>query len=439
MTTVVACDAVDVSKTQLEDWIEAVEELPSLVDGQWLEAEVSKVAAAIAADTSGGRRTRIRRHPLAELTYQVRQELPNVRATGRGTVSLAKLGTVAMSIRILRAANVAGLDDRVARLTSGDGDFESARFELEVAALHVVMAHEVRLLPESSGVQTADLEVDGSIEIECKHKVELSQRDLAMRDMWGLLERRLYEALPNSGAFRVELWTHAAPTRSDVGWALDAVRSNVTTLGDSNQATVSDAEAGRELRLFTLQVQEGRTWIGGSDPPGALSMDAFDVAKLEVTGKMMGSSLRHRLVLQFLFRTDERQDWISGVRTSLRKARSQLSGTRPGLVFVEVPAAMRSHRGPGLGPLKDVVDEAFRNSKRISAVGIAITGWREDGNGNGHAVAEYHVERNLDARHPLPRGYYVSKETLEEWRRNAGRNEPCPCGSGKKFKQCCLP
>ena len=22
--------------------------------------------------------------------------------------------------------------------------------------------------------------------------------------------------------------------------------------------------------------------------------------------------------------------------------------------------------------------------------------------------------------------------------RNVGRNDPCPCGSGKKFKRCCL-
>jgi hypothetical protein len=431
---------VEVSQTQLEEWIEAVEELPSLVDGHWLEAEVSKVAAAIAADTSGGRRARSKRHPLAELTYQVRQELPNVRATGRGTVSLAKLGAIATSIRILRAANVAGLSDRVARLTSGDGDFESARFELEVAALHVVMNHEVRFLPESPGVQTADLEVDGSIEIECKHKVELSQRDLAMRDLWGLLERRLYDVLPDSGAFRVELWTHGAPTRSDVDWALDAVRSGLGTLGDSNEVTVSDAEAGRELRLFVLQVEERGTSIGGPDPPGALPMDAFDFGKMEVTANLIvGSSLRHRLVLQLLFRTDERQDWIAGVGTSVRKARSQLSGTRPGLVFVEVPAAIRSNKGPGLGPLGDVVGDAFRNSRRLSAVAIAITGWQEDGHGNGHAVAEYHVEQNPDARNPLPRGYYVSREKLEEWKRNTGRNEPCPCGSGKKFKQCCLP
>lgn len=220
--TSATCEAKDVTRSQLEEWVEAVEQLPALLDGLWLAAEVSKVAADVAADTSGGRRARPKRHPLAQLAYQVQQELPGVRAAGRGTVSLAKLGTIAMSIRILRGAKTAGLDDRVARLTSGDGDFESARFELEVAALHTVTSHHVLFLPENSAAKSADLEVDGSIEIECKHKVALSQRDLAMRDTWGLLERRLYEVLPDQGAYRVELWTQAAPTRPDVDWALNA-------------------------------------------------------------------------------------------------------------------------------------------------------------------------------------------------------------------------
>ncbi|MBI5118565.1 SEC-C domain-containing protein [Candidatus Poribacteria bacterium] len=29
---------------------------------------------------------------------------------------------------------------------------------------------------------------------------------------------------------------------------------------------------------------------------------------------------------------------------------------------------------------------------------------------------------------------FFSKET----RRDVGRNDPCPCGSGKKYKKCCL-
>ncbi|AZT82440.1 zinc chelation protein SecC [Marinobacter sp. NP-4(2019)] len=35
------------------------------------------------------------------------------------------------------------------------------------------------------------------------------------------------------------------------------------------------------------------------------------------------------------------------------------------------------------------------------------------------------------------RWYYVSGET-SEGQLKPGRNEPCPCGSGKKYKACCL-
>lgn len=35
------------------------------------------------------------------------------------------------------------------------------------------------------------------------------------------------------------------------------------------------------------------------------------------------------------------------------------------------------------------------------------------------------------------RWYYVDGELFPVIARKAGRNDPCPCGSGKKFKQCC--
>ena len=35
---------------------------------------------------------------------------------------------------------------------------------------------------------------------------------------------------------------------------------------------------------------------------------------------------------------------------------------------------------------------------------------------------------------PLPLG-----EPYQNPFRGVGRNDPCPCGSGKKFKKCCLP
>ena len=32
---------------------------------------------------------------------------------------------------------------------------------------------------------------------------------------------------------------------------------------------------------------------------------------------------------------------------------------------------------------------------------------------------------------------YPNEPVRNPWR-NVGRNDPCPCGSGKKFKKCCL-
>jgi SEC-C motif-containing protein len=37
--------------------------------------------------------------------------------------------------------------------------------------------------------------------------------------------------------------------------------------------------------------------------------------------------------------------------------------------------------------------------------------------------------------------YYVDGELIEDGALRSGktgRNEPCPCGSGKKYKKCCL-
>jgi uncharacterized protein YchJ len=33
---------------------------------------------------------------------------------------------------------------------------------------------------------------------------------------------------------------------------------------------------------------------------------------------------------------------------------------------------------------------------------------------------------------------YFINEQKEEKKEKTGRNDPCPCGSGKKYKKCCL-
>ena len=54
--------------------------------------------------------------------------------------------------------------------------------------------------------------------------------------------------------------------------------------------------------------------------------------------------------------------------------------------------------------------------------------WENNGH-TPHEIFETYEKRNLK---PLP------KKAFEIKKEKVGRNDPCPCGSGKKYKKCCL-
>jgi SEC-C motif domain protein len=79
-----------------------------------------------------------------------------------------------------------------------------------------------------------------------------------------------------------------------------------------------------------------------------------------------------------------------------------------------------------------------------------IAGGPDDENGEVEFRAHFadamgrtciHHERALfekyDGRWYFKDGIYVKPQTIKRETPKIGRNEPCPCGSGKKFKKCC--
>ncbi len=52
--------------------------------------------------------------------------------------------------------------------------------------------------------------------------------------------------------------------------------------------------------------------------------------------------------------------------------------------------------------------------------------------GKEHQLRERSLFRKLDGR-----WYYTEATSLKS--NKVGRNDPCPCGSGRKFKKCCGP
>ncbi|MDR1760290.1 MAG: YchJ family protein [Fibrobacter sp.] len=53
---------------------------------------------------------------------------------------------------------------------------------------------------------------------------------------------------------------------------------------------------------------------------------------------------------------------------------------------------------------------------------------------NHHELAEFH---RINGEWFFYDGRAVKQETVKKETPDTGRNDPCPCGSGKKFKKCC--
>ena len=60
---------------------------------------------------------------------------------------------------------------------------------------------------------------------------------------------------------------------------------------------------------------------------------------------------------------------------------------------------------------------------------------------SGTAKAKEHVHLPPESEHPHPEGQKeeeAKKLKMYQPGPHVGRNDPCPCGSGKKYKKCCL-
>jgi SEC-C motif-containing protein len=64
-----------------------------------------------------------------------------------------------------------------------------------------------------------------------------------------------------------------------------------------------------------------------------------------------------------------------------------------------------------------------------------VATYEDDGEVQKHE--EHAVFLRLDGRWTFVDGDYVKPETFHRDAPKVGRNDPCPCGSGKKHKKCC--
>ncbi len=78
--------------------------------------------------------------------------------------------------------------------------------------------------------------------------------------------------------------------------------------------------------------------------------------------------------------------------------------------------------GGGVGESQGVVEfkAHYRNSRGVTRT--------------AHEVSRF---ESIDGRWYYVDGEMPRPDTVQRQQRKVGRNEPCPCGSGKKYKKCC--
>jgi len=109
-----------------------------------------------------------------------------------------------------------------------------------------------------------------------------------------------------------------------------------------------------------------------------------------------------------------------------------------------------TQRGPDLGFFDSA--EMTREARTMTWLGLKVVSTSGGGKGDSHGTVEFkatyqkagqigtHHERSSFARDSGSWFYTSGKNPQPPARRDpgkVGRNKPCPCGSGKKYKKCC--
>jgi uncharacterized protein len=118
-------------------------------------------------------------------------------------------------------------------------------------------------------------------------------------------------------------------------------------------------------------------------------------------------------------------DWAIGFRRGMEFHKEQwaalLSDEQHGGLLVPIFALAHEHDpDPEMRPFKEAIG-AEQREKLIVGAAAGVTG-----------IYRYFEARRLVERQPLD-NVTTFRRTLPK----IGRNDPCPCGSGRKFKQCC--
>lgn len=198
----------------------------------------------------------------------------------------------------------------------------------------------------------------------------------------------------------------------------------------------ADLASFRTQVISSIREREKRivdAYVTREDAPRAL-FDRPERYNVRVTGiKAEGTTLKLTILAMFAFRCRFLMDNKScGLHPSAMGGGEDIRPEHCGyLGSLNAGAGEKGycriiHAAESPGRVSAGVEDAIRMEKETSIKhfkeGVRTI---EDAAGRIVATVEEYAERNLS---------HLKPQTSEK---KAGRNDPCPCGSGKKFKKCC--
>lgn len=365
--------------------------LVSLFGGEWLESKV-----AVHQDDE--------MHPLAKWILEAKRELGMAEPNPKVSQTMLHIAWLVRNVRVLRGANVGGLDERLSRLTSGtEEQFWATLHEFRTAHMYLHTGQHVAFVPEARE-RTPDLLINGSIEIECKSKARTTKRDRHRRALYRLMYRRVrkfvYADQSLKGLEMAAIFSNE-PTRGSIDEAIGRAKS---FFDDHVKLMEFSSDSNRRLRLIRLFPTVFEDWQRITTVINNTMADTppeYDDADFQVPGtKFDDGTVQAKKVTGFVCKCDVEEDAVKSLRLSLTGAADQLSGKRIGIIHLDVTSVASRLLSRHLDKTRAVVAEVCRQRTSISAVQIVHDHVGRDQNNwiIGTAVDTF---RNPNARHPL--------------------------------------
>ncbi|MCV0399044.1 MAG: hypothetical protein K5785_03490 [Nitrosarchaeum sp.] len=411
----------------LENCAHYLDAIENFVDSEWLKIQTDKIIEYYNTvnNTSILGKLEDYSNPLALLIYQADKTLSRLTDDkhAHSSVELIKAVSLGMYLEKLTEANL-DFKDKLTDLTSSDKkSFEKIIFELDIATAFLNSGHSVEFIKTDSthNNRTADLRIDGTIEVECKKKDKLTKFDIQNQDRWNTLNRKLRAFFNEQKKYPfIYIFVKNDLSHEIIQKILKQIRkmthNNETAYSDSEiKIMIEELCKNDEIMSLGFQARNSDELMGRINPKiidtiikskikythlmdyELIHPDHFsDDSKIQIVNEnVFVSELR-----RYVFKSLRNVHRMNGIISSIKNARNQLSGDTCGIICVNFTHLTDTMIEQDYKNLTSLINQFLKNNSKVSAVIVSSEFYSTSR--DMRFIHKALIIRNPLARHKLP-------------------------------------